>query len=111
MYGYVLNDPVNWVDPGGLSSCNCESPADDIGESIIQVAAVTGMMEVGAANIISQLGATIAEAVLGYVRIADLATNGRLLGHSELRTKTCWELVQKGINQGYSIEWSHLGGK
>jgi RHS repeat-associated protein len=103
LYGYVLNDPVNTNDLTGLGA------GDELGESIIQLAAAQGILEIGAANVIAQAGATVGEVVVGYLRIADLAAGGHLLRDSHsLQTTTLWEFVQKGFNSAYKTEWEHL---
>jgi RHS repeat-associated protein len=66
LYEYVLSNPVNVNDPTGL-----DENWDSLGEAILQAHAVLGLLEVGGAEVIVQGGATLAEAVLGYVRLLD----------------------------------------
>src|SRR6516225_6650275 len=79
LYGYVLNDPVNMIDPAGLQGgdCECKTETDEgdwnsLGVSIAQFAAAQGMLETAGANVFMQAGATVGELVppfgVWYVR-------------------------------------------
>jgi hypothetical protein len=105
---------VNAIDRVRLEEgpCICESLGQSLGESITQLAAAQGFLEIGAANIVAWEAATFTEVIVGYVRIADLANGGRLLsGSHELQTTTSWEFVQRGFNSVYRSEWEHLTHK
>jgi RHS repeat-associated protein len=115
LYNYVGNDPINSRDVTGLKDPQGGESGEDIlqgiaQESILRVAAYQGLVEIGAANLIAQTGATLVEVVISPIRLAD-KLGCSLLKNTDLENKTTWGLVQKGFNQAYRSEWLHITGE
>ncbi|HLK36191.1 MAG TPA: RHS repeat-associated core domain-containing protein [Polyangiaceae bacterium] len=113
LYEYADANPISLIDPAGRSESQgpgeSENVWNNLGESILQFAAVQGLLEVSAANVIAQVAATFSESILGYVRLADLASGQRLSRGTDFETGgTMWERVQCGFNKVYKSEWRHL---
>jgi RHS repeat-associated protein len=117
LYGYAMTDPVNLVDPAGLQAqdCVCKEKQgwDSLGETVAQFSGPLDIMKTAVANIFGQIGATVGEIGVGYLRIADLITGERLLaGSHSLQIETLWEKTQSSFNTAYDQEIDELyGGK
>lgn len=118
LYGYVLNDPVNLIDPLGLEGEDCEcgekksdNSWDELGESIIKFAAGQGVLETSGAYPIAQAGAAVGElGGVGELRIIDYVLGlGILKGSPELQDTTLFQSAHRGVTHAVSSELEHLG--
>jgi len=102
LYGYVLDDPVNLVDPAGLE------PEALPGWPLFQL---DHLVEVAGANAVAQTGATAGELVVGPLVATDYVFGFGLLqgADPDLQSATLWEIVQSGFdNDLYAPLWGEL---
>jgi RHS repeat-associated protein len=92
LYGYVLNDPINWIDPEGLKNWG-----QIVGGS---AAVLGGVITTVAGVVVVGIAVVEAESIVGAIFVPHtLGIGGTLIGGGILTGKIGFDLIKEGLQE------------
>ena len=106
LYGYVMNDPVNGIDPSGLSDINLFPPAQRIYQSDFKIPPTPGTFSVGGhGNQYGMAGPT--GEILSPQQVAEMITNSPGYMGQPVQLNSC---STGGASNGFAQQLSNSLG-